>query len=67
VLVDFGDRVRVGQVLVEIEREELMLQVDTTESALNSSFTNLRSQGERRISGFLRGAEFSIGSWSEPC
>lgn len=47
VLVDFGDRVRAGQVLVEIEREELMLQVDTTESALKQAQANhIRAKGD---------------------
>jgi membrane fusion protein (multidrug efflux system) len=40
VLVDFGDRVKAGQVLVEIEREELGLQVDAAESALKQARAN---------------------------
>jgi membrane fusion protein (multidrug efflux system) len=47
VLVDFGDRVRVGQVLVEIEREELGLQVDAAESALKQAQANyVRAKGD---------------------
>ena len=47
VLVDFGDRVKVGQVLVEIEREELELQVDAAESALKQAQANyIRAKGD---------------------
>jgi membrane fusion protein (multidrug efflux system) len=47
VLVDFGDRVKAGQVLVEIEREELGLQVDTAESALKQARANyIRAKGD---------------------
>jgi membrane fusion protein (multidrug efflux system) len=47
VLVDFGDRVRTGQVLVEIEREELALQVDASESALKQAQANyIRAKGD---------------------
>ena len=47
VLVDFGDRVRVGQLLVEIEREELELQVDTANSALKQAQANyMRAKSE---------------------
>jgi membrane fusion protein (multidrug efflux system) len=47
VLVDFGDRVRVGQLLVEVEREELDLQVDTADSTLKQAQANyVRAKGE---------------------
>jgi len=47
VVVDFGDRIRVGQVLVEIEREELALQVDSAESALKQAQANyVRAKGD---------------------
>lgn len=47
VLVDFGDRVRVGQLLVEVEREELELQVDAADSALKQAQANqTRAKGE---------------------
>ena len=47
VAVDFGDRVRIGQVLVEIEREELALQVDAVESALKQAQANhIRAKGD---------------------
>jgi membrane fusion protein (multidrug efflux system) len=47
VAVDFGDRVRAGQVLVEIEREELALQVDAAESALTQAQANyVRAKGD---------------------
>lgn len=47
VLVDFGDRVKAGQVLVEIEREELALQVDASESALKQAQANyIRAKGD---------------------
>ncbi len=47
VAVDFGDRVRVGQILVEIEREELALQVDAVESALKQAQANhIRAKGD---------------------
>ena len=47
VLVDFGDRIRAGQVLVEIEREELTLQVDSAESALKQAQANhVRAKGD---------------------
>ena len=47
VLVDFGDRVKAGQVLVEIEREELGLQVDAAESALKQARANyIRAKGD---------------------
>ncbi|MGE0820950.1 MAG: efflux RND transporter periplasmic adaptor subunit [Candidatus Binatia bacterium] len=45
--VDFGDRVRIGQVLVEIEREELGLLVDSAESALKQAQANyIRAKGD---------------------
>lgn len=47
VLVDFGDRVKAGQVLVEIEREELTLQVDSAESTLKQAQANyIRAKGD---------------------
>jgi len=47
VLVDFGDRVKAGQVLVEIEREELALQVDASDSALKQAQANyIRAKGD---------------------
>jgi membrane fusion protein (multidrug efflux system) len=47
VLVDFGDRVRAGQTLAEIEREELELLVDAADSALKQANANyIRAKGE---------------------
>jgi membrane fusion protein (multidrug efflux system) len=47
VAVDFGDRVKVGQMLVQIEREELELQVDAVESALKHAQANhVRAKGD---------------------
>ena len=47
IVVDFGDRVKVGQVLVQIEREELELQVDAAESALKQAQANyIRAKGD---------------------
>lgn len=47
VLVDFGDKVRAGQVLAEMEREELALQVDVADSALKQAHaTFVRAKGE---------------------
>lgn len=50
VLVDFGDRVHIGQLLVEVEREELELQVDTADSALKqaqANYVRAKSEHER--------------------
>ncbi len=47
VLVDFGDKIKAGQVLAEMEREELELQVDAAESAVKQAqATYIRAQGE---------------------
>jgi RND family efflux transporter MFP subunit len=47
IAVDFGDRVKVGQVLVQIEREELELQVDAAESALKQAQAHyIRAKGD---------------------
>ena len=47
VLIDFGDKVKAGQVLAEMEREELELQVDAAESAVKQAqATFIRAQGE---------------------
>lgn len=47
VLADFGDKVKAGQVLAELEREEQELQVDTAESAVKQAqATYMRAQGE---------------------
>lgn len=47
VFVDFGDKVRAGQVLAEMEREELALQVDVAQSALiQAQATFIRAKGE---------------------
>jgi len=47
VLVDFGDKVKAGQVLAEMEREEQELQVDAAESAVKQAqATYIRAQGE---------------------
>lgn len=47
VLVDFGDKVKTGQVLAEMEREELELQVDAADSAVKQAqATYIRAQGE---------------------
>ena len=47
VSVDFGDKVRAGQVLAEMEREELELQVDAADSAVKQAqATHIRAQGE---------------------
>jgi membrane fusion protein, multidrug efflux system len=47
VLVDFGDKVKAGQVLAEMEREELELQVDAADSAVKQAqATYIRAQGE---------------------
>ncbi len=47
VLVDFGDKVKAGQVLAEMEREELELQVDAAESVVKQAqATHIRAQGE---------------------
>jgi membrane fusion protein (multidrug efflux system) len=47
VLVDFGDKVKAGQVLAEMEREELELQVDAADSAVKQAqATYIRAKGE---------------------
>ncbi len=47
VLVDFGDQVKAGQVLGEMEREEQELQVDAADSAVKQAkATYIRAQGE---------------------
>jgi len=47
IAVDFGDKVKAGQVLAEMEREELELQVDADESAVTQAqATYVRAQGE---------------------
>ncbi|HXG19323.1 MAG TPA: efflux RND transporter periplasmic adaptor subunit [Methylomirabilota bacterium] len=47
VFVDFGDKVKAGQVLAEMEREEQELQVDADESAVKQAqATHIRAQGE---------------------
>ena len=47
VLVDFGDKVKAGQVLAELEREEQELQVDAAESAVKQAqATYIRARGE---------------------
>jgi membrane fusion protein (multidrug efflux system) len=47
VLVDFGDKVKTGQVLAEMEREEQELQVDAAESAVKQAqATYIRARGE---------------------
>jgi RND family efflux transporter MFP subunit len=47
VLVDFGDRVRAGQLLAEVEREELELLVDSADSTLKQAHANyIRAKGE---------------------
>jgi membrane fusion protein (multidrug efflux system) len=58
IAVDFGDRVRVGQVLVQIEREELELQVDAAESALKQAQANhIRAKGDYERAQQLAGEE----------
>lgn len=50
VLVDFGDKVKAGQVLAEMEREELELQVDAAASAVKqaqAAFIRARGEHER--------------------
>jgi membrane fusion protein (multidrug efflux system) len=45
--VDFGDKVRAGQVLAEMEREEQELQIDAAESAVKQAqATHIRARGE---------------------
>lgn len=45
--VDFGDKVKKGQLLAEMEREELALQVDVQASALKQAQANfIRARGE---------------------
>jgi membrane fusion protein (multidrug efflux system) len=47
VRVDFGDKVKKGQLLAEMEREELALQVDVQASALKQAEANfIRARGE---------------------
>src|SRR5262245_23307144 len=47
VLVDFGDKVKAGQVLAEMEREELELQVESADSVVKQAkATFIRAQGE---------------------
>lgn len=47
VLIDFGDKVKAGQVLAEMEREELELLVDGAESAVKQAqATFIRARGE---------------------
>jgi len=47
VLVDFGDKVKAGQVLAEMEREEQELQVDAADSAVKQAqATYIRAKGE---------------------
>jgi membrane fusion protein (multidrug efflux system) len=47
VVVDFGDKVRAGQVLAEMEREEQELQADADESMVKQAqATYIRAQGE---------------------
>jgi membrane fusion protein (multidrug efflux system) len=47
VYVDFGDKVKAGQVLAEMEREELELQVDAADSVVKQAqATYIRAQGE---------------------
>lgn len=47
VLIDFGDQVKAGQPLAEMEREELELQVDAADSAVKQAkATYVRAQGE---------------------
>ncbi len=47
VRVDFGDKVKKGQLLAEMEREELALQVDVQVSALKQAEANfIRARGE---------------------
>ena len=47
VLVDFGDKVKAGQLLAEMEHEEQTLQVDADESAVRQAqATYIRAQGE---------------------
>lgn len=47
VAVDFGDKVKAGQVLAEMEHEEQALQVDADESAVQQAqATYIRAQGE---------------------
>jgi membrane fusion protein (multidrug efflux system) len=47
VMVDFGDKVKTGQVLAEMEREEQELQVDADESMVTQAqATYIRAQGE---------------------
>ena len=45
--IEFGDKVKKGQLLAETEREELALQVDVQVSALRQAEANfIRAQGE---------------------
>ncbi|MGE0680446.1 MAG: efflux RND transporter periplasmic adaptor subunit [Candidatus Binatia bacterium] len=47
VMIDFGDKVKAGQVLAEMEREEQELQVDADESMVTQAqATYIRAQGE---------------------
>ncbi|MCS6927672.1 MAG: efflux RND transporter periplasmic adaptor subunit, partial [Candidatus Binatia bacterium] len=47
VFVDFGDKVKAGQVLAQMEREELALQVEVAESSLKQAqATFVRAKGE---------------------
>ncbi len=47
VVVDFGDKVKAGQVLAQMEREELELQVDVADSALKQAQANfIRAKNE---------------------
>ncbi len=47
VYVDFGDKVKKGQLLAEMEREELALEVEVQESALKQAEANfIRAQAE---------------------
>jgi membrane fusion protein (multidrug efflux system) len=47
IVVDFGDKVKAGQVVAEMEREEQALQVDADESMVRQAqATYIRAQGE---------------------
>jgi membrane fusion protein (multidrug efflux system) len=47
VYVDFGDRVKAGQVLAEMEREEMELQLDAADSAVKQAQANfIRAKNE---------------------
>jgi membrane fusion protein (multidrug efflux system) len=47
VFVDFGDKVKVGQVLAEMEQEELSLQLDAADSVVIQAQANyVRAKGE---------------------